>query len=56
MDLKRSVDLPVTKIQDGYPPMNMPHIALHGLPKRLVDDQLIAATVLEEATVSAKTS
>ena len=36
--------------------MNMPQIALHGLPKRLVDDQLIAATVLEEATVSAKTS
>jgi type IV pilus assembly protein PilB len=35
--------------------MNMPQIALHGLPKRLVDDQLIAATVIEEATASAKT-
>ena len=56
MNLKRSVDLPVTLIQDGHSPMNMPQIALHGLPKRLVDDQLIAATVLEEATVSAKTS
>ena len=35
--------------------MNMPQIALHGLPKRLVDDQLIAATVIEEASASAKT-
>jgi type IV pilus assembly protein PilB len=34
--------------------MNMPQIALHGLPKRLVDDQLIAATVIEEASASAK--
>ena len=34
--------------------MNMPQIALQGLPKRLVDDQLIAATVIEEATTSAK--
>ena len=35
--------------------MNMPQLALHGLPKRLVDDQLIAATVIEEASASAKT-
>ena len=35
--------------------MNMPQVALHGLPKRLVDDQLIAATVIEEASASAKT-
>ena len=34
--------------------MNMPQIALQGLPKRLVDDQLIAATVIEEATTKAK--
>ena len=34
--------------------MNMPQIALQGLPKRLVDDQLIAAKVIEEATASAK--
>jgi len=36
--------------------MNMPQIALHGLPKRLVDDQLIDADVIEEATASAKTN
>ena len=36
--------------------MNMPQIALHGLPKRLVDDQLIAANVIEEASASAKTN
>ena len=36
--------------------MNMPQIALQGLPKRLVDDQLIAATVIEEATASAKSN
>ncbi len=35
--------------------MNMPQIALHGLPKRLVDDRLIAANIIEEATVTAKT-
>ena len=36
--------------------MNMPQIALQGLPKRLVDDQLIAAKVIEEATASAKSN
>ena len=35
--------------------MNMPQIALHGLPKRLVDDQLIAANIIEAASASAKT-
>ena len=36
--------------------MNMPQVSLHGLPKRLVDDQLISAPVIEEASASAKTS
>ena len=36
--------------------MNMAPIALHGLPKRLVDDHLIEAQDLEAATSSAKTA
>ena len=36
--------------------MNMAPIALHGLPKRLVDDHLIEAQDLEVATSSAKTA
>ena len=36
--------------------MNMAPIALHGLPKRLVDDHLIEAQDLEVATNSAKTA
>jgi len=36
--------------------MNMTPIALHGLPKRLVDDHLIEAQDLEVATSSAKTA
>jgi type IV pilus assembly protein PilB len=35
--------------------MNMAHVVLHGLPKRLVDDQLIAASIMEEANTTAKT-
>lgn len=36
--------------------MNMAPIALHGLPKRLVDDHLIEPQDLEVATSSAKTA